>query len=238
MTLTEQLKELQALSAQKRWALQGIRDMQAFNTRVNELEATYNRWEPKYKLYREFKNRGICKSLNVQYAAALKSQLQSLKGSVNDGTYGTANEDPPNMRVFAELGPEFLDKLTSQLLQSWGTYLKTLEATAVGDRILEQYDYGVHSQTVNKLKILISNLRTQAGQLPQRVDMIEDVAKLAAAINEGVGTLPTDPLPDDVREFLSQAKTNEGASLALLTEDVLCWLKSHGADSMFQVRTH
>jgi hypothetical protein len=247
MTLDEQLKKLEELAQKKSLAQQSMSDRHAFLTRVRQLEVTLDKWKPLVGVAREFREREICDRFKVQYADLCLSKLNDLMNAVRNGEYGTKKEDPPSLRMFWDFEREFAKKLRVTLDKIWTDHLKELENTAIGDRILEQFDYGDSSTTVGQLRELRRQLLASGGRLPgfdtagdfnrnRLASDIESVLSTTEVIKKGVMQLPDDGMPDDVRAFLSEAKSTKGAPLSLLSENVLEWLKTHGADGMFQVR--
>jgi hypothetical protein len=238
VTVVEQIDKLRILSRKKDQAQVTLNDKRAFQTRVRQLEAILEEWTPLFQLFVEFKENGICEHLTIRHAGFCHRTLTDLLKAVEGGNYGSISLDAPSLKLFNDLGQSFRDELRSELEKSWKNFVRDLERNALGERFLEQYDYGDSSATVRQLQTLLAQLKALGNQLPLEKGSraIADVRNVFDALKCGVLQLPEDGMPDEVRTFLTQARSPNGAPLSNLSEKVLEWLKEHRADGKFQVR--
>ena len=139
----------------------------------------------------------------------------------------------------------------STLLEKLGVLTKALDVAAkagwkayVVEKITTDPPVAVRSRTadtsenrgyVREYEAIYSQLQQASQRLPTDVAFIENVETLSHSLSSAYEKIDFD-VPEAVRLFLEGANSIAGASLSLLTEEVLCWLKNRQEDGLYTIR--
>jgi hypothetical protein len=122
-------------------------------------------------------------------------------------------------------------EIRSGLVEAWGAHARSrlgdLEELLVLAQTLSDIE-GV-SDLSRRLRAALLSLAGTQGSIPSpaSVERLTNADALLAELEESLQ-------PDSVRQFLSSV-AHGGASMDLLSEDVLAWLRSHNASGRFKI---
>ena len=140
----------------------------------------------------------------------------------------------------------------SALLEKLRVLTKALETTAksswkayVAQQITTDPPPTVKSRTadttenrkyIREYEIIYSRLQQASQSLPGDANAFSEVERLSHSLCDAFAKIDFD-VPEAVRLFLEGANSIAGASLSLLTEDVMAWLKNRQEDHLYSIKT-
>lgn len=222
--LIAQLQQMTQLIAELRSREQQADNADAFGTRARQLEEPSAQLEGLASIAQEFQRRGIPLSFNQGQVAALAKQVDVLATAYREDRQSII--DPTGRFTLWNPLKTLPDEVRTTLLQAWSGYITSTLPERHPELLQTLGQLPGFKEPVDRVGQLYREADRMRGQLPRSTDEIERVAAIASELRATWQQLPTENIPAEIQDFLTQAVLGE-ARYSQLTASVIEWLRTN-----------
>lgn len=217
--LTQEITELRSREQQ-------ANNADAFGTRAGQLEGPSTQLEDLARIAQEFQRRGIPLSFNQGQVAALAKEAHTVATAYHEDQQSIVDANEQRFTLWASL-KSFPSQVHDALLQAWSGYINSTLPDRQHPELLQTLGQlpGL-KESVDRVGQLYREAQRMSGQLPRSSDEFERVAAITSELRATWQQLPTENIPAEVQEFLTQAALGD-ARFSQLTGPVVEWLRAN-----------
>ncbi|MGG3471331.1 hypothetical protein ABES02_28155 [Neobacillus pocheonensis] len=232
--LSNSAVELVSSIEQKKTMLLQRKNIQSFNSRKNQLAGLSTKLAKVFQTYNVLKEKGIqTGDFNGQLADAARKLKEVNQKYLDDPSW------IKDQNALDQLSRK-IDKLTNDMsgnfLEVWKGYINK-QVPALNTEILSILGkISSFRVTTSEINRIFKSIQQEIGVLPTSAQDILKMETKCKLLIDKWNHLGADDVPHEVLTFLRGTGTPSGASLSMLTEEVVKWLEQHRLDSFISIR--
>jgi hypothetical protein len=234
LLLSNSAVELVSRIEQKKTMLLQRKNIQAFNSRKNQLIGLSTKLAKVFQTYKVLKEKGIqTEDFKGQLADVMRKLQEVNQKYIDDPSW---IKDQNSLDQLSRKIDKLTIDMTGNFLDVWKEYINQ-QVPALNTEILSILGkISSFSVTTNEINRIYQNIQTQIRVLPTSTRDVVNMETKCKTLVAKWNQLGADDVPQEVLTFLRGTGTLRGATLSMLTVEVIAWLKQHRLDPYISIK--
>ncbi|WP_144553398.1 hypothetical protein [Bacillus sp. X1(2014)] len=232
--LSNSAVELVGRIEQKKTMLLQRKNIQAFNSRKNLLTGLSTKLAKIFQTYQVLKEKGIqTADFNGQLADAARKLQEVNQKYLEDPSW---IKDQNALDQLSRKIDKLTNDMTGNFLDVWIAYINKQVPALNTEILLILGKISSFRVTTSEINRIYESIQTEIRVLPTTTQDIANIETKCKNLVAKWNHLGADDVPQEVLTFLRGTGTHRGATLSMLTVEVIGWLKQHKLDPFISIK--